>query len=117
VNKPSIVPLSNEIAIKKISCGRLHSLLLSQNGDIYWFGFNGVETQTTPKKLTLNSSKFIDIASHYDYTICVAQTEDWVYVWGKCTVANFSPEHSGTEKGQRPFVFEIGNFYFYYEKF
>ncbi len=32
------------------------------------------------------------------------------------TVANFSPEHSGTEKDQRgvPFVFEIGNFYFYY---
>jgi hypothetical protein len=80
-NKPSIVSLSNKIAIKKISCGQCHSLLLSQNGDIYWFGFNGLEKQTTPKKV-INCDKLIDIASHYDCDICVAQTEDWVYVWG-----------------------------------
>jgi hypothetical protein len=31
------------------------------------------------------------------------------------TVANFSPEHSGTEKIKGvPSVFEIENFYFYY---
>jgi hypothetical protein len=88
VNKPSIVSLSNEIPIEKISCSREHSLLLSQNGDIYWFGNNGIETQITPKKLTINSNKFIDIASHFDYDICVAQTEDWVYVWGKCEGVN-----------------------------
>ncbi len=35
VNIPSIVLLSNEISIKKISCGRFHSLLLSRDGDIY----------------------------------------------------------------------------------
>jgi hypothetical protein len=88
VNKPSIVSLSNKIVIKKISCGRVHSLLLSQNGDIYWFGFNGIETQITPKKLTINCHKLIDIASHYEYTFCAAQTEDWVYVWGKCKEDN-----------------------------
>jgi hypothetical protein len=88
VNKPSIVSLSNEIAIKKISCGREHSLLLSQNGDIYWFGCNGIEKQITPKKLTINCHKLIDIASHYDYTFCAAQTEDWVYVWGQCKEDN-----------------------------
>jgi alpha-tubulin suppressor-like RCC1 family protein len=84
VNKPSIVSLSNQIAINKISCGRGHSLLLSQNGDIYWFGYNGIEIQITPKKLTINSNKSIDIASHYNYDICVALMEDWIYFWGEC---------------------------------
>jgi hypothetical protein len=84
-NKPSIVLLSNKnTRIQKISCGEYHSLLLSRDGDIYWFGFNGIETQITPKKLTINSSKFIDIASYYRSYICVALTEDCVYVWGKC---------------------------------
>jgi hypothetical protein len=88
VNKPSVVSLSDKIAIKKISCGRNHSLLLSRKGILYWFGFNGIETQITPKKLTINSNKLIDIASHYDFDICVALTEDWVYVWGKCKGVN-----------------------------
>jgi serine/threonine protein kinase len=38
--------------------------------------------------LTINSNKLIDIASHYDFDICVALTEDWVYVWGKCKGVN-----------------------------
>jgi hypothetical protein len=88
VNKPSIISLSNKTPIEKISCGYGHSLLLSQNGDIIWFGFNGIETQTTPKRLTINSSKFVDIASHYEHNICVALTEDWVCVWGKCERVN-----------------------------
>jgi serine/threonine protein kinase len=34
--------------------------------------------------VTINSNKWIDIASHYNYYICIAQTKDWVYVWGAC---------------------------------
>jgi alpha-tubulin suppressor-like RCC1 family protein len=34
-NEPLILLLSNEIPIKKISCGSNHSLLLSRDGDIY----------------------------------------------------------------------------------
>jgi alpha-tubulin suppressor-like RCC1 family protein len=83
-NKPLIVPLSNKIAIKKISCGSNHSLLLSKNGDIYWFGFNGLECKIAPEMVTINSNKWIDIASNYNYDICIAQTKDWVYVWGAC---------------------------------
>ncbi len=59
IKKPSIVLLSNDIPIEKISCGYFHSLFLTRNGDIYWFGFNGCE-EKTPKKLTIN--KCIDIA-------------------------------------------------------
>jgi hypothetical protein len=81
VDIPTIVLLSNEIPIKKISCGQSHSLLLSQNGDIYWCGDNGCETRVIPEKLK-DDNKFIDIASHYYYEICVAQTEQEVYFWG-----------------------------------
>jgi hypothetical protein len=105
VNKPSeITFLTNKIAINKISCGRFHSLLLSQNGDIYWFGNNGCEEQIIPKKLTNNKIKFIDIASHYCYDICVAQTEDWVYVWGECKGVNEETDIiSSKELKQTPF--------------
>jgi alpha-tubulin suppressor-like RCC1 family protein len=85
VEKPSVVILSNEIRIKKISCGYEHSLLLSCGGDIYWFGWNGIEEQNTPKKLTIDENKFIDIASHHKYNILVALSVNNVYyVWGEC---------------------------------
>jgi RCC1 and BTB domain-containing protein len=59
------------LKIKKISCGGLHGLLLSCDGDIYAFGDNEcgqvgngtVKEQRFPIKLKLNN-KFIDIASH-----------------------------------------------------
>jgi alpha-tubulin suppressor-like RCC1 family protein len=84
-NKPSELLLNNEISIKKISCGYEHSLLLSRDGDIYWFGINGCEKHKTPKKLTINSSKFIDIASHYNKDISIALSVNGIYyVWGNC---------------------------------
>ncbi len=80
-----IILLSNKILIKKISCGQSHSLLLSSDGYIYWFGFNGCETQITPKKLTINTNKFIDIESHFHYNISTALSVNAnYYVWGKC---------------------------------
>jgi alpha-tubulin suppressor-like RCC1 family protein len=54
----SLVLISNEISIKKISCDLYHSILLSRDEDIYWFGFNVIE------KLAIN--EFIDIESHYN---------------------------------------------------
>jgi hypothetical protein len=57
--------------------------LLSRDGDIYWFGNNGVEKQETPKKLTIN--KFIDIESHFQYYISTALSVNGIYyVWGHC---------------------------------
>jgi hypothetical protein len=85
INKPTIVSLNNEISIKKISCGQSHSLLLSSDGYIYWFGSNGIEKQMTPNKLTTNTNKFIDIASHHFYYISIAlSVNGFYYVWGKC---------------------------------
>jgi alpha-tubulin suppressor-like RCC1 family protein len=85
VIKPSILPLCNEVLIKKISCGRNHSLLLSRDGDIYWFGWNGCQTKVTPKKLIINGNKFIDIESHSLHYISFSQSINGIYyIWGYC---------------------------------
>ncbi len=83
-NKPSIVLLSNEIPIKKISCSYCHSLLLSSDGDIYLFGWIGFELKhITPKKL-IDTNKFIDIASHYSHMISIRFSVNGIYyVWGQ----------------------------------
>ncbi len=85
ISKPTIVSLNNEISIKKISCGQSHSLLLSSDGHIYWFGSNGIEKQMTPKKLAINTNKFTDIASHYSKSISIALSVNGIcYIWGNC---------------------------------
>jgi alpha-tubulin suppressor-like RCC1 family protein len=84
-NEPSLVLLSNKIPIKKISCGLRHSLLLSREGHIYWFGNNGIEIEITPKKLIINKNEFIDIASHYNHYISIALSVNGIYyIWGNC---------------------------------
>ncbi len=85
IEKPSVMLLSNELSIKKISCGRNHCLLLTSDENIYWFGFNWIEKQKTPKKLLMNENKFIDIASHFDYFISIALSMNGIYyVWSEC---------------------------------
>jgi alpha-tubulin suppressor-like RCC1 family protein len=85
VIKPSIVPLDDEVLIMKISCGRNHSLLLSRDGHIYWFGWYGFETKIAPKKLTINRNKFIDIGSHSLHCISFGQSISGIYyIWGHC---------------------------------
>jgi alpha-tubulin suppressor-like RCC1 family protein/tRNA A-37 threonylcarbamoyl transferase component Bud32 len=84
-NKPSAVILFDEIPVKTISCGRYHSLLLSRDGDIYWFGYNGIERKIIPENISTNTNKFIDIASHHNYNISIALSVDGIYyVWGPC---------------------------------
>jgi hypothetical protein len=83
--KPSLVIFNSDISVKKISCGYSHSLLLTRDGDIYWFGDNASERLTIPKRLSINANKFIDIATHFYYNISVALSEeDIFYIWGKC---------------------------------
>ncbi len=85
VNSPLLVPLNNEILIKKIECGFNHSLLLSRDGNIYWFGDNMSEKQVFPKKLSIRTNKFNDIASHSHYHISIALLfRGNYYIWGKC---------------------------------
>ncbi len=99
-NKPSFVKLGTDVLIKNISCGYEHSLMLSRDGDIYVFGDNtngqlGIKTryeiQLLPLKLSYNSEKFEDIASHYyneissGHDISIAKTTDGIYyIWGEC---------------------------------
>jgi alpha-tubulin suppressor-like RCC1 family protein/serine/threonine protein kinase len=84
-NSPLLVPLSSEILIKKIECGFYHSLLLSRDGNIYWFGDNMSEKQRFPKKLSIRTNKFNDIASHPHYHISIALSfRGNYYIWGKC---------------------------------
>jgi tRNA A-37 threonylcarbamoyl transferase component Bud32 len=87
---PKIIELKN-IFIMKISAGNCHSLLLSSDGIIYAFGNNsrgeiGNGTKGFKRKITkLNhEKKFIDIASHHNYDISMALSdENIVYVWGE----------------------------------
>ncbi len=90
-DKPKPIEIQN-VTFKKISCGQRHSLLLSNEGEIYAFGDNkfgqigsgAKEMQTKPVKLTYRK-KFTDIASNFIEDISVAQSIDNnFYVWGKC---------------------------------
>jgi hypothetical protein len=96
LNKPSIVLMTNQISIKKISCGSRHDLMLSRDGDIYLFGssvheqtiknFDDEEHLISAKSFASkinNSIKFIDIASHYNYDIFVSLSKNGIfYIWG-----------------------------------
>jgi RCC1 and BTB domain-containing protein len=87
--KPSIVILRNYVLIKRISCAQSYSLLLSRDGNIHWYGFNGIEstytTSQSHKKLSFNTNEIIEIASHYNYSISIALTVNGIYyVWGEC---------------------------------
>ncbi len=62
-----------------LTCGAVHSLLLSKDGFIYWFG-NGMSgrNQFKPEKLN-HEKRFIDIASHWNEGISIALSFDNVY--------------------------------------
>jgi alpha-tubulin suppressor-like RCC1 family protein len=93
ISEPTIVPLNNEISVKKISCGHSHNLLLSGEGVIYSFGSNDcgqlgigkVEAICKTLQKLAHMEKFIDIKSHFLSDISIALSEKNVfYVWGKC---------------------------------
>jgi alpha-tubulin suppressor-like RCC1 family protein len=89
-DEPKLIELKN-FWITKISSGKLHNLLLSNDGVICGFGDNhfgqiGIltkENQIKPTKLN-HEKKFIDIASHWNYSISIALSGDNVfYIWGE----------------------------------
>jgi hypothetical protein len=84
-NKPKHIKM-NDFFIKKISCGRNHSLLLTSNGVVYKFGDKSRGQIENKSKYQLNhDKKFIDIASQYCENISVLHSVDgYYYVWGKC---------------------------------
>jgi hypothetical protein len=89
-NKPKYIKM-NDVCIKKISCGRNHSLLLTSDGVVYTFGDkswgqieNKSKYQLKPIKLN-HENRFIDVASQYSENISVLHSVDgFYYVWGKC---------------------------------
>jgi alpha-tubulin suppressor-like RCC1 family protein len=90
-NTPKQIEMK-DIIIDKITCGSDHSLLLTNNGVIYAFGYNffgqignGMQEDIeTPIKLNHEKS-FIDIASHCMAHISIAQSLDnKYYIWGDC---------------------------------
>jgi hypothetical protein len=90
-NTPQIIQL-NDVMITKISCGSFHSLLLSNDGVVYSFGYNNCgqigngnrEMQVKPIKLTHNES-FKEIASHWNNNLSAALSSDNIYYgWGEC---------------------------------
>jgi hypothetical protein len=90
-NTPKQIEMK-DIIIDKITCGKNHSLLLTNNGVIYAFGNNfygqignGMKGDIkTPIKLN-HEKRFIDIASHCRAYISIAQSLDnKYYIWGDC---------------------------------
>jgi hypothetical protein len=88
---PKLIELNN-VFFKKISCGKCHSLLLSNDGVIYAFGdgrFGQIGDGSknmimTPVKLN-HENKFNDIASSFIENISVSLSlEGNFYFWGKC---------------------------------
>jgi RCC1 and BTB domain-containing protein len=77
-NEPKFVAVTDEnkcnVFIEKISCGSVHSLLLSSDGSIYAFGRNSdgelgnqkKENELSPHRIKIET-KFIDISSHWTY--------------------------------------------------
>jgi alpha-tubulin suppressor-like RCC1 family protein len=77
----------NNFIIEKIGCGLSHSLLLSNEGEIYVLG-ERVKKESEEKGLKrqkLNhSNKFCDIATHRSCDFFAALSENGIYhVWGK----------------------------------
>jgi alpha-tubulin suppressor-like RCC1 family protein len=88
---PKLIELK-KISIQKISCGKYHCLLLSDDGVTYAFGDNrsgqigngSKIMHMTPVKLT-HINKFKDIASNSMEDISVSLSiENIFYVWGRC---------------------------------
>jgi alpha-tubulin suppressor-like RCC1 family protein len=87
----NIIYRITDVFTKKISCGPVHSLLLSNDGVIYSFGMNEygqlgngeINSLKTPNRLN-HSKKFIDIVSHFKENISIALSFDNIYyIWGK----------------------------------
>jgi hypothetical protein len=90
-NKPKRIKLDG-VKIHKICCGYNHSLLLSEEGDIYAFGNNNFGqigngnkgNVLKPFKLNLKE-RIIDIATHFDASISLClSNDDIIYCWGSC---------------------------------
>jgi RCC1 and BTB domain-containing protein len=89
-NTPTKVSLAEEVIVKKIVCGKSHSLALSNMGEIYAFGNNtcgqlGIGNKTNQNnsfKLNIKS-KIIDIYSDIMNDISIAKSENGnFYIWG-----------------------------------
>jgi hypothetical protein len=97
-NEPKFVAVIDEnkcdVFIEKISCGSRHSLLLSNDGNIYAFGRNKdgelgnqkEKNELSPHRIKIET-KFIDISSRwfYDKGFSIALSQDGIYYnWGEC---------------------------------
>jgi hypothetical protein len=81
--KPSPLKSVENILMKKISCSLEHSLLLSNNGVIYFIEDFGCEKEVL-HIFSRFHDKFIDIEAHNDYNILAALSENAKYfVWGE----------------------------------
>jgi RCC1 and BTB domain-containing protein len=94
---PQRIVLNNNQDIKSIACGSQHSLLLTTDGDIYAFGYNGFgqigngnkTTQSIPAKIN-GLKKFKEIATNHLLNISVAKAvDDYCYVWGESQNEDF----------------------------
>jgi hypothetical protein len=86
-NTPKPIGLK-EFIIKKISCGQYHSLLLTNDGVIYAFGYSSSKQtgfQLKPNEMN-QKIEFIDIAAHFSSSISVTLSADNIYyIYRQCS--------------------------------
>ena len=82
--------------MKAAACGEMHSLLLSNSGMVFFFGFNSTakansdtEKQTTPESIEdINSAVFISAGTAHNAVVvqnidATSDLRNEVYTWGK----------------------------------
>lgn len=82
---PTIIPLSLEITISQIAAGLHHSVLLTQNGDVYTFGSNqfgqlgtgDFKNRYTPTKINIEyitNDQIIQVAAGSNHTVLLSSS-------------------------------------------
>jgi RCC1 and BTB domain-containing protein len=106
-----------------MSCGRGHSLILANEGDIYAFGSNqygqigngNYKNQNIPLKIQV-TLKFKEISSHFSCNISIAKSiNEYCFVWGKCKDKNESFPAETTIKSIHEIYAEYSNHKLTYE--
>lgn len=122
VNEPIKVRI--EFKIKKVICGRLHSLFLNYDGIIFAVGSNlngqiGIgsrDNQMSPVMINC-SEKFVDIAAYYTQNISLAMSENnKLYGWG-CYDAEPGVVKDEIRNIIEPEVLKFESFEHFFEKY
>jgi alpha-tubulin suppressor-like RCC1 family protein len=87
-NVPTLVNIPNQKIIQ-VAPGDSHTLALTEEGQVYAWGYNGVSQlgtgdtnqTTTPILIKINNEKIISLAAGYAHSLAITRKGD-LYIWG-----------------------------------